>query len=173
MFSWMEKTLAVLNDLKKRGLVTEYAIGGGMGAVFYVEPFLTYDLDVFIMSGEEAGLQPLAGIYRFLKGRGYRPKDEQVVIEGLPVQFLPAWNDLLQEAVREARTIRYQGTPTRVMAVEHLLAVMLSTGRAKDRERFFKVLDEAELDRKKLSRILERHGLNEKFVDWETTRREK
>jgi hypothetical protein len=54
MVQEMKKTLAILNELKKAGLITDYAIGGGMGAVFYVEPFLTYDLDVFILVRDSA-----------------------------------------------------------------------------------------------------------------------
>lgn len=166
MVQEMKKTLAILNELKKAGLITDYAIGGGMGAVFYVEPFLTYDLDVFILARDPSGLQPLEPIYQFLKKRGCRPQKEQIVIEGVPVQFLPAYNGLLDEAVREARAIRFQGTPTRVMRVEHLAAVMIQTGRAKDRERFFKVLDEAKMDPEKLSGIIGRFGLNEKYLEW-------
>jgi hypothetical protein len=162
----MKKTLLVLNDLKSKGIINEYAIGGGMGVVFYIEPILTYDLDVFILTGDETDLQPLTTLYRYLKKKGYRPKQEQIIIEGIPVQFLPAFNELLNEAVREARRIKYQGTETRVMTVEHLSAIMLQTGRAKDRERFFKVLEEADIDRAKLSLILKRFDLLEKFQKW-------
>ncbi len=167
----MEKTLAVLNDLKKRGMIAEYAIGGGMGAVFYIEPFLTYDLDIFVIIKDEAALDPLSRIYENLKKGGYKPKDEQVIIEGVPVQFLPAWNDLLKEAVQEARAITYQGVATRVMTVEHLLAIMLDCGRDKDRQRFLKVLAEAELDHKKMGRIADRHGLQGKYASWIKRRR--
>lgn len=169
----MKKTLIVLNDLKKKGIIDAYAIGGGMGVIFYIEPILTYDLDVFIVTGDETGLQPLEVLYQYLKKKGFRPKQEQIMIEGIPVQFLPAFNGLLNEAVREARKINYQGTETRVMTVEHLLAIMVQTGRAKDRERFFKVLEEAAIDQAKLSRILKRFDLREKFLKWKGLQNEK
>ena len=38
----METTLQVLNDLERAGVVRRYAIGGAMGATFYVEPVLTF-----------------------------------------------------------------------------------------------------------------------------------
>jgi len=173
MVDGMKKTLLVLNDLKKKGMIIDYAIGGGMGIVFYIEPILTYDLDVFILTENGTNLQPLTLLYHYLKKMGYQPKQEQIVIEGIPVQFLPAFNELLIEAVKEARHISYQGTEARVMAVEHLLAIMLQTGRAKDRERFLKVLDAAEIDRPKLSRILKRFELLEKFRKWEKLQDEK
>ena len=45
----MESTLQVLNALEREGLIRRYAIGGAMGATFYVEPVLTFDLDVFVL----------------------------------------------------------------------------------------------------------------------------
>jgi hypothetical protein len=45
----MEATLNVLNELERSGVFTRYAIGGAMGATFYVEPLLTFDLDVFVV----------------------------------------------------------------------------------------------------------------------------
>ena len=169
----MKKTLAVLNDLKKQGLIADYAIGGGMGAVFYVEPFLTYDLDIFIVVDDQSTLQPLESLYRYLKKKGFRPQQEQIIIEGIPVQFLPAYNELLKEAVNEAREIVYQGTATRVMTAEHLAAVMVQTGRGKDRERFFKMIEEAKIDQGKLTRMAERFGLRQKYLQWKRVHDEK
>jgi hypothetical protein len=45
----MEKTLQVLNDLVRDGILSCYAIGGAMGATFYAEPALTFDLDIFVL----------------------------------------------------------------------------------------------------------------------------
>ena len=42
----MKGTIEVLNDLEVGGIVSRYAIGGAMGAIFYIEPCLTFDLDV-------------------------------------------------------------------------------------------------------------------------------
>ena len=44
----MEKTLQVLNALERNGVLSRYAIGGAMGATFYAEPVVTFDLDVFV-----------------------------------------------------------------------------------------------------------------------------
>ena len=43
--------LRALNDLKASGVVRDYAIGGAMGVVFWTEPMVTYDLDVFVFDG--------------------------------------------------------------------------------------------------------------------------
>jgi hypothetical protein len=45
----VKRVLEVLNELEKEGFFACYAIGGAMGAIFYTEPFLTFDLDVFVV----------------------------------------------------------------------------------------------------------------------------
>jgi hypothetical protein len=42
----VKRTIEVLNQLEQKGVFSRYAIGGAMGAVFYIEPFLTFDLDI-------------------------------------------------------------------------------------------------------------------------------
>jgi hypothetical protein len=51
----MEATLAVLNRLVEAGLVERYAIGGAVGAIFWIEPFDTIDLDIFVRRYPEFG----------------------------------------------------------------------------------------------------------------------
>ena len=156
----MEKTLQVLNDLERAGVVIRYAIGGAMGATFYVEPVLTFDLDVFlVLPGTSGGLLTLSPLYEALRELGYREEKECVNIEGIPVQFLPAYNALVEEALAEAREMMYEGTPTRVLRAEHLLAIALQTGRAKDRERVRLLREQASLDADYLATLLARHGL--------------
>jgi len=156
----METTLQVLNDLERAGVVSRYAIGGAMGATFYIEPVLTFDLDVFVVLPQTAGgLLTLTPLYEALRARGYREEKECVNIEGVPVQFLPAYNALLEEALAEAQETQYEGTHTRVLRAEHLLAIALQTGRAKDRERVRLLREQASLDQKYLAAILTRHGL--------------
>ena len=50
----MEKTLQVLNLLERDGVLSRYATGGAMGATFYVEPVLTFDLHVFVILPQTA-----------------------------------------------------------------------------------------------------------------------
>ncbi len=163
----MKQTLRVLNELVREEVLSRYAIGGAMGATFYVEPVLTFDLDVFVVLPQtRGGLLTLEPLYEVLRKRGYRVKDECVDIEGVPVQFLPAYNTLLEEALAEARETRYETTPTRVLRAEHLLAIALQTGRDKDRERVRLLREQARLDSKYLNGVLARHKLEEKWNQW-------
>ncbi len=99
----MERTLQILNELERNGIMSRYAIGGAMGATFYTEPVLTFDLDIIVLLPEtRAGRLALAPLYDALRAKGYAEEAECVLIEGVPVQFLPAYNALLEEALREA-----------------------------------------------------------------------
>jgi len=45
----MKNTIKVINELKQKGLIKDYAIGGAIGVLRWVEPFFTRDLDIFIL----------------------------------------------------------------------------------------------------------------------------
>lgn len=163
----MERTLHVLNELERDGILSRYAIGGAMGAMFYIEPLLTFDLDIIVLLPETKGrLLTLAPLYEALRAKGYAEEGECVVIEGVPVQFLPAYNALLEEALQNARTMSYESTSTKVLGAEHLVAICLQTGRTKDRERVRILQEEADLDSVYLSEILRRHQLEGKWKEW-------
>jgi len=163
----VEKTLEILNALERDGLLVRYAIGGAMAATFYVEPVLTFDLDVFVILPQAAGLLlTLAPLYDALRARGYTEEGECVNIEGVPVQFLPAHNALLEEALAEARETSYGATATRVLRAEHLAAIAVQTGRDKDRERVRLLLEQAPLDGEYLRAVLARHNLEARWKQW-------
>jgi hypothetical protein len=155
----------------KDGVIEQYAIGGAVAAIFYIEPINTNDLDVFFhVKDESAGLDLLAPLYEYLSDLGYRGKGEAIDIEGWPVQFLPVFNPLLEEAVEKAKEVRFQRTTTRVMQPEHLVAIMLQTGRLKDHARIAQFMEHEVVDLDRLADILARHGLIKK---WETLNRQK
>ena len=161
----MKKALKVVNELKKKGLINDYAIGGGIATVFYVEPFLTYDLDIFIIiltKRKNENLILLSSVFDYLESKGYRWKGEHIVIEEMPVQFIPA-DRLEEEAIRNARLIEYEGVKTKVMTPEYLVVVLLRAGRKKDIAKIEKLLEQTKIDRKKLKEVLVRYNLYENF----------
>ena len=164
----MKRTLQVLNEMERDGVFTRYAIAGAMAATFYVEPLLTFDLDVFVVLPQApGGLLTLAPLYDALRARGYSEQENECIrIEGVPVQFLPAYNALLEEALKEAQEIMYEDVPARVLRSEHLLAICLQTGRSKDRERVRILREQAKLDQNFLADVLRRHQLEDKCKLW-------
>ena len=139
-----------------------------MAATFYTEPFLTFDLDVFVVLPRTPGdLLTLAPLYDALRTRGYSEQENECIrIEGVPVQFLPAYNTLVEEALNEAQEIMYEDVPARVLRSEHLLAICLQTGRSKDRERVRILREQAKLDQNFLADVLRRHQLEDKWKLW-------
>jgi hypothetical protein len=162
----MEKTLAIINQLEKQGLIGRYAIGGAVAATRYVEPVNTYDLDIFaILPVSPSGLVSIAPVYTYLTRRGYTPEGEFVHIEGWPVQFLPVYNELTEEALARAIDVNFGSTPTRVFSAEHLAAIMLETGRPKDHARLTQFFEFDVLNRATLEDIITRHNLT---TQWES-----
>lgn len=158
----MEKTLQVIEAMARQGIIKAYAIGGGIAATYYIEPVLTYDLDIFFIPAKE-GLDVLEPIYDFAKERGFSTQAESILIEGFPVQFIPAYNNLVREAVEKSATLKYREVEAKVVTAEYLAAIALQTGRAKDRERVIRLLDEAVIDRAVLGSILESFDLVDRF----------
>lgn len=160
----MEQTIQVINQMKEDGVIENYAIGGAIAAMFYIDPFATEDLDVFIsIRGAEGALDFLAPIYEYLTQRGYKPEGVMINITGWPVQFLPLYNPLVEEAVEQANETEYGQTLVRVTRAEHLVAIMLDTGRPKDYARIIRFIEARAVDMESLSDILSRHKLETKW----------
>jgi hypothetical protein len=160
----MEKTISVLNQMQTDGLFEKHAIGGGIAALFYIEPIATFDLDVFVILPSSSQLLiSLMTIYAWLAKRGYRAEKEQIIIEGVPVQFIPVYNELIKESVLNAVEKKYGATDTRILLPEYLMAIMLQTSRPKDKERFLKFLEDVDISIDLLNSILVRYGLKEKY----------
>jgi hypothetical protein len=160
----MKETLKVLNQMVKEGVIVQYAIGGAIGAIYYLEPFETSDLDVFVhLQADGNELAILEPIYVYLHEAGYKEEQEFIQIEGVPVQFLPSFNPLTDEAIDQAQTIDFDGVQTRIMRPEHLMAIMVDTGRLKDYLRINMFLEQSAVDRESLMNVLERHNLLEKW----------
>ena len=162
----MKKTLEVINELERKGIIERYAIGGATALLFYAEPALTFDIDIFIYMPTDKnvkGFISLDSIYRSLESKGYKAEKEHVDIDGIPVQFIPVYNPLIEEAVEMASIKDYEGVKVKVLLIEHLLAIMIDTNRPKDRERINQLLTEISFDKSQLKAILKRHSLTEKW----------
>ena len=161
----MRETLHYLAQLRESGVIGDYAIGGAMAATFYIEPVSTFDLDVFVVLPQAPGgiLLTLTPLYDHLRAAGFREDKECVIIAGIPVQFLPAFNPLVEEALARAVPMDYDGVKAPVFTAEHLAVIALQTGRGKDYARIQSFIESGVLDLGKLTDVLTRHGLEEKW----------
>lgn len=145
-------------------VIESYALGGAMASLFYTEPFATFDVDTFcFINGITNVLDPLRPIYDYLRPRKVPEYGEGFIIEGLRVQFLPVFNPLNDEGVRNAKSFSVNDVIIQVMAPEYLVANMLETGRKKDHTRIAQFFEAKACDLEKLDDILSRHNLKAKM----------
>jgi|SRR5437588_2921454 len=162
----MKETFAVLNQMVADGAIENYAVAGAIGAMFYVEPFSTQDIDVFVLTPEDRIIIELPGL-DYLKARGYTEfRNEGILVEGWPVQFMPATTDLEREAYLNAEVSNFEEVPVRVVLAEHLVAIMLKVGRLKDIARIQMFLSQDAVNSDKLEDVIKRHGLTDKWADY-------
>ena len=120
-------------------------------------------MDIFFTPVEEKKLISLSPIYNHCRAKGYRVYKEHIIIEGLPVQFIPVYNELIQEAVKNAAEKKYKKTKTKTLKPEYLIAIMLQTFRPKDKERMMKLIEETKINNEYLKKILQKHKLGERY----------
>ncbi len=167
----MKNTFRVINKMVEDGVIGRYAVAGAVAALNYIEPTLTDDLDI-LFSIDEAPNQPGSGlvtlepVFDYLRKAGYAEfKNEGIVIEGWPVQFLPVASDLDAESLAEAMEIEIEagsGAPpvrVRTLRAEHVVATALRIDRPKDRIRISQFLAEDAVDLAALRAVLDRHGM--------------
>jgi hypothetical protein len=163
----MKHSLIVINELEEKGFFKSYAIGGAIAAIFYMNPFQTEGLDIFVLLPSSTNpLMPLTPLYDELRQRGCQEDGPYIRVEGVPVQFLPAYNPLIEEAINKSKVTNYGSVKTRVPLPEYLAAIMIQTGRQKDRARFEDMQAQASLDQALLQDILARHHLLERYKQW-------
>jgi hypothetical protein len=151
--------LRAANDLVSAGLIEDYALGGALAAIYYVEPFTTYDADIFFIPTVQDLSKGIPQIYDALRAKGWGVEGDHLLLDNFPVQFLTA-HGLTEEAVRGAKPIEYNGVPTKVFRPEHIIAIAANVGRHKDLARIDRVLEQADIDKSLLETILKRYKLS-------------
>jgi hypothetical protein len=156
----MQDALRALNRLVADGMIAGYAIGGAVGASFYIDALQTEDVDAFVFFPEPvSGLVLLTPIYDALVELGGIVEREYVRFGAWPLQILTDATPLLAEAIRDATEVNFHDVPTRVFRPDHLCAVALQTGRAKDYLRVSLFLEQGAVDLADLNAVIERYGL--------------
>src|SRR5919204_3014133 len=138
--------LRAANELVSAGLIKDYALGGALAAIYYTEPFTTYDADIIFIPTDQTLAAGIPAIYSHLQSKGCRIEHEHMLIKDFPVQFLAA-SGLTEEAVRKANPIEYEGVSAKVFRPEHIIAIAASVGRHKDFARIEKMLDQVKIDK--------------------------
>lgn len=111
----MEEIIRTLNRLRDEGILLDWALGGGMATLFYTEPFLTDDVDVFSVLPDMPGrLDILGSLFQRLQEMGYSLDGLYVRIGGTSVQFLIPPSALEAEALKNANQLVFGDVPLKV-----------------------------------------------------------
>lgn len=163
MFPKFSDVLLAIEDLKQQGLIKDYAIFGAIAQLFWDEARPTFDLDVLVLlDGGQGRLVDLGPLYQWARENEYPAKGAHIHIGEVPVQFVPAPNELHEEAVTTAATLDFGGMPVRVVTPEYLIATWLQppANSAERRERALRLRDSVKIDKTLLDDILQRYGLS-------------
>lgn len=162
----MRETLQAIQRMQADEVIAACAIGGAVGATFYIEPMATMDIDVFVSFEDVPDnlLIDLSPLYVWASAHGFEAQGEYLILGDWPVQFLPVSDALDEEALAQAVKTEVEGVPVRVMTAEHLVAIALRVGRAKDHARILHFIEAGALDAATLDGILARHGLAGKWA---------
>src|SRR5438874_4584328 len=150
--------LRAANELIAAGLIKDYALGGALAAIYYTEPFTTYDADIVFVASNKTLSAGIPAIYSHLQSKGWRVEREHLLVKDFPVQFLAA-SGLTEEAVRNANPIEYEGVAAKVFRPEYIIAIAAGVGRHKDLARIEQLLKQAKIDKAVLDDILQRYKL--------------
>jgi len=159
----MEKVAKLLEEMKASGVIQDYALFGAVAQMRYTEPVATLDADVLFVLRNEAGLDALSPIYSFCRKHGHFPEGEAIRVGNWPVQFIPAFSPLTEEAVREAEAGEIAGFSIRVVKAIHLAVIALSVGRSKDHLRILSLIEAGAVQEEALRELAARHNLTSQW----------
>ena len=80
---------------------------------------------------------------------------------------MPPGTPLVDEALAAAIERDVSGVPTRVFTAEYLAAISLQGGRARDHDRLSRFIEQEALDMAQFEGIVRRHGLLEKWAEFQ------
>jgi len=168
----MKDVARLLNDMLSAGVIADYAIFGAVAQMRYTPTVATMDADILVVMEGKDTLDVLKPIYEYCSTRGYTPDRETIRVGEWPVQFIPVFNPLTEDAVREAETGEIEGVAFRVVRADFLAAVALSTGRPKDFTRILALLESRAVSFEDIAELTRRYRLQsewkrfkERFLD--------
>ena len=160
----MKEVAQLLNEMIAKGVIIDYAVFGAVAQMRYTEAVATMDADVLIALPPQEGLDILRPVYDFCAARGWHPEGEAVRVGDWPVQFIPAFSPVTEEAMQQADTGEIYGVPIRVVRADYLAVIALSTGRAKDFARILALLECDVVTQDEIGKLVVHLGLQSKWT---------
>ncbi|MBM4143832.1 MAG: hypothetical protein FJ225_09620 [Lentisphaerae bacterium] len=169
----MKEVAKLLNAMVHAGVISNYAVFGAVAQMRYTEAVVTLDADILVAVPQPEALNALNPLYAFCRARGYRPEGEAIRVGDWPVQFIPAFSQLTEAAMRDAETGDIDGIPLRVVRADYLAVIALSVGRAKDMARIVALREAGAATDAALEELAARHGLSSAWKTFQERFRER
>ena len=136
--------IRILNNLKRRRIIRDYALIGAVAATAYMEPIFTEDLDIIVLvDTDEEYLKTFRHVAELAKNH----EGMHHILGGVPVQMFPTTTKpLYRDALEGARLARIGGLRVKVATPEHLILLYLEAFREKDHFRIRRLLVDADAD---------------------------
>ena len=155
----MDEVARLLNRMVEDGVILDYAVFGAVAQMRYTEAVTTLDADILVAVSNPEALDVLGPLYIFCNTLGYHPEGEAIRVGAWPVQLIPAFDGLTEEAIQKAENADLDGTPIRVVSADFLAVIALSVGRAKDFARILSLREAGAVTNEQISILADRHGL--------------
>lgn len=146
------------------GVILDYAVFGAVAQMRYTEAVMTYDADILVSVANPDAIDVLGPIYRFCEKAGFSAEGDAIRVGDWPVQLIPVFDNLTEEALDCAETDLLDGTPFKAISADYLAAIALSVGRAKDFARILALREAGAIHNERVLAIVDRHGLKD---EWE------
>jgi predicted nucleotidyltransferase len=143
----------IFNQLKKKKVFQDYAIGEAVAVNYYAEPRNTIDLDLYFLVDDRGYHQ----LWQTLTDIGYKAQGQRIVVEGVPVDMFPvSVHPVFEEALRNAKQVRVTGVPIKVFTPEYLIVTKLMSFRPRDRADIYDLFEFGKVDKDVLNDIMRR-----------------
>lgn len=116
----MKDVARLLNEMSIKRVIDTYAVFGAVAQMRYTEAVATMDVVILIALPNPEGLDIIRPVYKFCEHRGYFPGGEAIRVGDWPVQFIPAFDKITEEAMKQAKTAGFEGIPLRVVRADYL-----------------------------------------------------
>jgi len=157
----------LLNEMLAESIISNYAIFGAVAQMRYTEAVMTMDMDILVALPQDAGLIVLSGIYAFCRAQGYLPEGDAVRVGDWPVQFIPAFNKLTEDAMLNAEPAEIDDISVRVVTPVYLAVIALSVGRAKDYARILALVEEGVVRNEEIQNLAGKYDLADAWKNFE------
>lgn len=160
----MGKLIVALDDLINQGIIKDYAVTDGVAMVYHIYPVSAINAAIFFQSPDNyTDAQTLERIQNWARQKGYEIVGKFIKnIWELPTEFIPAKNELIKEAIKEAIEAPYRDKKIKILSLNYLIATLVQEHSLLN-SYLCRIMDVIPIDRAWLERTANKHGFAQRY----------